>query len=185
MDLNNESERLRWLNEQEIMPGILVLNAGVNFPSKIEDQSGEDFEKTIQVNLIANRDLLLRVLPAMKTNKFGRVVIISSLYGSRVREGRSAYSASKAALEAFGRSAALEYSQYGVLVNMVAPGFVMTDLTLKNNSKAEISNLESMIPLKRMANPEEIASLVTYLVSKKNTYITGQTIYIDGGISIR
>ena len=107
------------------------------------------------------------------------------MYASRAREGRSAYSISKAGLEALARSAALEYSKFGVLVNVVAPGFVLTDLTAKNNTPEEISNLTSQIPLNRLAKPEEIASLVSYLASKKNTYITGQTINVDGGISIK
>jgi 3-oxoacyl-[acyl-carrier protein] reductase len=185
MDLGEKSERTRWLESQERMPAVLVLNAGVNYPSNLTEQSDAEFEKIIEINLLASREMLMKVLPEMQKNDFGRVVIISSLYASRAREGRSAYSISKAGLEALARSAALEYSKFGVLVNVVAPGFVLTDLTAKNNTPEEISNLTSQIPLNRLAKPEEIASLVSYLASKKNTYITGQTINVDGGISIK
>ncbi len=185
MDLGEKSERTRWLESQERMPAVLVLNAGVNYPRNLTEQSDAEFEKIIEINLLASREMLMKVLPEMQKNDFGRVVIISSLYASRAREGRSAYSISKAGLEALARSAALEYSKFGVLVNVVAPGFVLTDLTAKNNTPEEISNLTSQIPLNRLAKPEEIASLVSYLASKKNTYITGQTINVDGGISIK
>ncbi|CAN2168704.1 FabG Dehydrogenases with different specificities (related to short-chain alcohol dehydrogenases) [Candidatus Nanopelagicaceae bacterium] len=167
------------------MPAVLVLNAGVNYPRNLTEQSDAEFEKIIEINLMASREILMKVLPEMQKSEFGRVVIVSSLYASRAREGRSAYSISKAGLEALARSAALEYSKFGVLVNIVAPGFVLTDLTTKNNTLEEISNLTSQIPLNRLAKPEEIASLVSYLASKKNTYITGQTINVDGGISIK
>ncbi len=185
MDLGEKSERTRWLESQERMPAVLVLNAGVNYPRNLTEQSDAEFEKIIEINLLASREMLMKVLPEMQKSDFGRVVIISSLYASRAREGRSAYSISKAGLEALARSAALEYSKFGVLVNVVAPGFVLTDLTAKNNTPEEISNLTSQIPLNRLAKPEEIASLVSYLASKKNTYITGQTINVDGGISIK
>jgi len=185
MDLGEKPERTRWLESQERMPAVLVLNAGVNYPRNLAEQSDAEFEKIIEINLLASREMLMKVLPEMQKSDFGRVVIVSSLYASRAREGRSAYSISKAGLEALARSAALEYSKFGVLVNVVAPGFVLTDLTAKNNTPEEISNLTSQIPLNRLAKPEEIASLVSYLASKKNTYITGQTINVDGGISIK
>lgn len=185
MDLGDKSERTRWLESQERVPAVLVLNAGVNYPRNLTEQPDAEFEKIIEINLLASREILMTVLPEMQRNDFGRVVIVSSLYASRAREGRSAYSISKAGLEALARSAALEYSKFGVLVNIVAPGFVLTDLTAKNNTPEEISNLTSQIPLNRLAKPKEIASLVSYLASKKNTYITGQTINVDGGISIK
>jgi len=185
MDLGNRTERKTWLAAQSDMPGILVLNAGVNTPLPFEEQSEEQFQEVIEINLLANRDLLLNVLPMMKKNNFGRIVFISSLYATRAREGRSAYSISKAGLEALARSIAIEYAACGVLVNVVAPGFVRTNLTEKNNSVQDILKIESSIPLGRLADPKEIASVVSYLTSEENTYITGQTILVDGGLSIK
>ncbi len=185
MNLGNRKERRTWLATQSDRPGILVLNAGVNTPLPFGEQSEEQFQEILEINLLANRDLLLSVLPEMQKNKFGRIVFISSLYATRAREGRSAYSISKAGLEALARSIAVEYAAHGVLVNVVAPGFVRTSLTEKNNSSQDILKIESSIPLGRLADPEEIASVVSYLTSEQNTYITGQTIFVDGGLSIK
>lgn len=184
-NLGDQNARRKWLKEQHKLPGILVLNAGVNYPNNFEQQTDEVFQNILEVNLFANRDMLLEVLPEMKKNKFGKIVIISSLYAARAREGRSAYSISKAGLEALSRSIASEYAKDGILVNIVAPGFVQTELTEKNNSKNEIKDLETRIPLNRLAQPMEIAKASVFLLSEKNTYITGQTLYVDGGLSIK
>jgi 3-oxoacyl-[acyl-carrier protein] reductase len=184
-DLSDQIARREWLSNQKKIPGVLVLNAGVNYPDIIEHQSDENFQRILETNLFANRDILLRVLPEMKKNKFGKIIIVSSLYATRVREGRSAYSTSKAGLEAFARSVAIEYAKDCILINIVAPGFVQTDLTEKNNTKDEILDLKARIPLNRLALPAEIAKVVSFMLSEKNTYMTGQTIYVDGGLSIK
>ncbi len=183
-DLGDKNKRRSWLANQTEIPGTLVLNAAVNSPNSFEAQSEEQFQEILEVNLLANRDLLLSVLPSMKTNQFGRIVFISSLYSTRARVGRSAYSISKAGLEALARSIAVEYAKYGVLVNVVAPGFVRTNLTEKNNTTEEILKIESGIPLGRLGETNEIASIVSFLASERNTYLTGQTIVVDGGLSI-
>lgn len=185
LNLSDQQARRSWLNSREKFPGILVLNAGVNQPESFELQADVAFQNTLEVNLLANRDILKEVLPEMKRNKFGRIVVISSLYATKVREGRSAYSISKAALEALARSIAIEYADSGVMINVVAPGFVRTSLTEKNNSPAQILDIKSQIPLNRLAQPEEVARVVTFLLSEKNTYMTGQTINVDGGLSIK
>ena len=120
----------------------------------------------------------------MQKNKWGRIVNISSAYSFLAREGRSAYSSSKAGLDALTRSLAVEYSSDNILVNSVAPGFVDTELTRKNNSKSEIEKICSSIPMRRLASSDEIAKIVFFLSSEENTYITGQTIVADGGFSI-
>jgi len=90
---------------------------------------------------------------------------------------------SKSALNGMTRALAVELAPFNVLINAVAPGFVMTDLTSQNNTPEEISKLCQMIPAGRMAKPEEIANLVSFLCSESNSYLTGQTILIDGGYS--
>ena len=90
---------------------------------------------------------------------------------------------SKTALNGMTRAIAVELAPHNVLVNVVAPGYVLTDLTRQNNSEAEIEKISQTIPVKRLAAPEEIASIVAFLCSEQNTYLTGQTIVVDGGYS--
>ena len=162
----------------------LVLVAGVNDPAPIERMTLEDWNRTISINLTANFDLLRLLRPIIR-EQTGRIVIVSSVYGSLAREGRSAYSASKSGVEALVRSAALEFAGAGLLVNAVAPGFIETSLTYKNNSKDDIDRIVSSVPLRKLGQPEHVANLVNFLMDPiRNCFITGQVITIDGGFSI-
>lgn len=165
-------------------PDILICNAGINTPESIEKQSISDFEKIVNTNLMGHIALIKAVLPHMAARRFGRIVIISSIYSQRARSGRSAYSLSKSALDSFMRSVAIEYADKGILANSIAPGFIDTKLTSRNNKKKTISKIITQIPTKRLGTPQEVSELVWFLSSKKNSYITGQTINIDGGFSI-
>lgn len=160
---------------------VLVLNAGINNPATLENLSAENWSSTQQVNVNSNMQLLQGLVPRMATAGYGRVAAISSVYAHRARLGRAAYSASKAALEELVRSVAVEYGSSGVLANCVAPGFVLTDLTYQNNDAKQIQALAEKIPVGRLAQPEEIANFISWLVSPENSYITGQSIAIDGG----
>jgi 3-oxoacyl-[acyl-carrier protein] reductase len=160
---------------------ILVLNAGINYPEALQELSPENWSSTQQVNVSSNLLLLQGLLPRMAAAGYGRVVAVSSVYAHRARAGRVAYSASKAAIEEVVRSAAAEYGPFGVLANCVAPGFVLTDLTYQNNDAEQLQALAERIPLGRLAEPEEIALFISWLVSTENSYITGQSIAIDGG----
>ena len=160
---------------------ILVLNAGINSPEPLQELSPENWSSTQQVNVSSNLLLLQGLLPPMAAAGYGRVVAVSSVYAHRARAGRVAYSASKAAIEKVVRSVAVEYGPFGVLANCVAPGFVLTDLTYQNNDTKQIQALAARIPVGRLAEPEEIALFISWLVSAENSYITGQSIAIDGG----
>ena len=160
---------------------ILVLNAGINSPEPWPELSSENWSSTQQVNVSSNLLLLQGLLPRMAAAGYGRVVAVSSVYAHRARAGRVAYSASKAAIEEVVRSVAVEYGPFGVLANCVAPGFVLTDLTYQNNDTKQIQALAARIPVGRLAEPEEIALFISWLVSAENSYITGQSIAIDGG----
>lgn len=160
---------------------ILVLNAGINNPEPLQDLSPENWSNTQQVNVSSNLILLQGLLPGMAAAGYGRVVAVSSVYAHRARTGRVAYSASKAAIEEVMRSVAVEYGPFGVLANCVAPGFVLTDLTHQNNDAKQLEALAERIPLGRLAEPDEIARFISWLVSAENSYITGQSIAIDGG----
>ena len=183
-DLGDRGQRTSWLSSQIRIPGVLILNAGINQPANFEEQSEEDFLRILEVNLISNREILLKVLPTMVEHGYGRVVFMSSLYSTKVRQGRSSYSISKAGAEALRRSVAMEYAQNGILANAVAPGFISTELTYQNNSESEIRKIIERIPMKRFAESSEVGKVVAFLVSEANSYITGQTIHVDGGMSL-
>jgi 3-oxoacyl-[acyl-carrier protein] reductase len=117
----------------------------------------------------------------MIKQKQGRIINITSIWSNVSRKERALYSMSKWGLAGLTKSAAIDLAQDNVLINSVAPGFTLTELTEATNTVEELRMLEEKIPMKRMAAPEEIANLVLFLSSEMNTYITGQNIIIDGG----
>ena len=125
--------------------------------------------------------LIRGLLPAMRAKKYGRIVNISSVWSLVSKPRRFTYSTVKSGIIGMTRAAAVEAAPDGVLVNAVAPGFVNTELTRKNDSTAEIAAIAQTIPARRLAEPSEIAAVVAFLASGQNTYITGQTIAADGG----
>jgi 3-oxoacyl-[acyl-carrier protein] reductase len=167
----------------EFVPDLVVLNAGENNPSVISEITMDAWQKTIDVNLSSNFLLIRDFGSKMMKRGSGRIVVVSSCYSFRSRVGRAAYSASKAGLNALVQSAALEFAANDVLVNAVCPGFVLTDLTKKNNDATGVKLLETQIPLGKLADPIEVAKLVLFLGLESNTYITGQTVVIDGGFT--
>jgi 3-oxoacyl-[acyl-carrier protein] reductase len=160
---------------------ILVNNAGINRLGDFNAIKDSDLLDTIQINLVAPVRLTRGVIPGMIKRKYGRIVNISSIWSLISRPGRLTYSVSKSGLNAFTRSLAVEVAAYNILVNTVAPGYVNTELTRQNNTERELQNIRKMIPILRLAEPEEIACLVAFLCSEKNTYLTGQCLIIDGG----
>ena len=161
----------------------LVLNAGINEPAEIADIDDATWQRTLDTNTASAFRLVRALAPQMAETGGGRIVAVSSAYAGRARMGRAAYGASKAALEALVRSTAVEFASSGVLANAIAPGFVDTELTRVNNDASAISALLERVPVGRLAKPAEVASAVSFLLSPSNTYITGQTIAVDGGWS--
>ncbi len=160
---------------------VLVNNAGINAVGPLEGYDAAEFARIQQVNVTAPFLLCRAVVPGMRRRRFGRIVNITSVFGIVSRAGRSAYSASKAALFGLSRALALEAAANNVLVNCVAPGFVDTDLTRRILGARGIAATRRLIPLGRLARPEEIARYVRFLVSEENTYMTGQQVVVDGG----
>jgi len=164
---------------------ILVNNAGINNIQECLDISGDNLSDSLQVNLLAPLLIAKKLIPGMKRNNYGRIVNISSVWSKVTKPGRLVYSMTKSGLNALTRSLAVELAESNILVNSVAPGYVNTELTKQNNTPAEIEKIKETIPLRRLAEPEEIAETVAFLVSSKNTYITGQVILADGGYTCR
>jgi 3-oxoacyl-[acyl-carrier protein] reductase len=160
---------------------VLVNNAGVNFLSGVAELDDEDLRATVQVNLLAQIRLIKGLAARMVEARYGRIVNVSSIWSLASKPRRLAYSTTKAAVNGLTRALAVELAPYNVLVNAVAPGYVNTELTKQNNSEEALEQIRQAIPQQRLAEPEEIAEVVAFLCSEKNTYITGQVIVADGG----
>jgi len=180
LDLSDRDSVDRYLDSLGAVGG-LVLNAGVNNPRPFGEISEESWTQTVRTNTESALRILQHVAPNMAQHGGGRIVAISSAYAVRSREGRAAYSASKAALESLIRSVTVEYASFGVLANAVAPGFVDTELTRLNNDEESIARLLERVPVGRLAEPQEISRAVAFLLSPENRYISGQVLSVDGG----
>jgi NAD(P)-dependent dehydrogenase (short-subunit alcohol dehydrogenase family) len=124
------------------------------------------------------------VAPGMRARKWGRIVNISSVLSLVTREGRMAYASTKSGLNGLSRACALELAPDGILVNAICPGYVETEMTHRNNGPAELKAIAATIPMRRLAQPEEIAKMVAFLCSEENTYCTGQALTVDGGFTL-
>ncbi len=164
---------------------ILVNNAGENVPGQILDYAVADWRRTLEVNLTAPFLLARGVAPAMVERGWGRIVNVLSGYSYVSRSGRGPYTAAKTGLLGLTRTLAIELAPHGVLVNGVAPGFVVTDLTLQNNSSEQLRVIEESLPIGRLGTPVEVADAVEYLVSDRSTYMVGQVLVLDGGFLLQ
>ncbi|WP_370092304.1 3-oxoacyl-[acyl-carrier-protein] reductase [Streptacidiphilus sp. MAP12-20] len=162
---------------------VLVANAGITRDTLLLRMSEEDFTSVLDTNLTGTFRVVKRASKAMLRARKGRVVLISSVVGLLGSAGQANYAASKAGLVGFARSLARELGSRNITVNVVAPGFVDTDMTavLGDERRAEIV---AQVPLARYAAPEEIASAVRFLSSDEAAYITGAVIPVDGGLGM-
>lgn len=168
------------LDSRGLVPNILVNNAGVSHFGLLSDMSEEEWDQVMNVNLKGAFLCTKAFMPAMVTAKYGRIINISSVWGISGASCEAAYSASKGGLNAFTKALAKELAPSGVTVNAVAPGAVETDMMATFN-KDEIAALQEEIPAGRLAQPDEIASLVYFLALPESSYITGQVISPNGG----
>lgn len=160
---------------------VLVNNAGINRLRALDELDGETWGAMVQTNLSAPLRLTQAFAAGMQERGWGRILNVSSIFGIVTKERRAAYSMTKSALNALTRSAAVELGPRGVLVNALCPGYVDTALTRQNNSPADIEAIEASIPLRRMAQAEELARVAGFLCSEENSYLTGQMVVVDGG----
>jgi 3-oxoacyl-[acyl-carrier protein] reductase len=181
LDLSSSESIDRFLSNLSTDVDIIINNAGILKVGKHDEFSSDDFHEILQVNVIAPFKIISGVVEKMKQHKFGRIVNISSIWGQKSKKGRTLYSSSKAALDALTRSFAIEFASYNILINSVAPGYIETDMLKQSNTEEELSNIRDIIPMNRFGKKIEIAELVKFLCSEKNSYITGQVLTIDGG----
>jgi 3-oxoacyl-[acyl-carrier protein] reductase len=182
-DISKEDEVRRALSKITQI-NVLVNSAGVNISKTFDDLSDTDWRTVYDVNLFGLVNVTRYVVPIMKRSKTtGKIINIASIKGLYASVGRVAYASSKAAVINLTTGLAKELAP-GILVNAVAPGFTNTEMT-NNTWSDRIKKQVGNILLKRMADPKEIAEVVLFLSSGANEYITGQTINIDGGFSIK
>ena len=163
---------------------ILINNAGINKIDYFKDIGGEDFDRIMKVNVRAPLVISKHVIKNMVKNNWGRVVNISSVWGTKSIGQRTSYTTSKYAIKGMTKTMAIEFADKNILVNSVSPGFTNTELTSNILSEKQKDNLIKKVPMGRMAEPYEIANVVAFLCSDFNTYITGQDIVVDGGFLI-
>ena len=173
--VKREVGRLRGIN-------VLVNNAGINPSKTFMDLTGDDWKNIFDVNLLGPVYFSQAVIPRMKEKGFGKIINISSAKGFPHVIGKPAYASAKAAINRLTTSMAEEFAPY-ILVNAVAPGFTKTEMVEQTLSE-KIQGQINRIPLKRIAEANEIAEVILFLASDKSSYITGQTISVDGGFSI-
>ena len=157
---------------------VLVNNAGITRDDLAASLGDEEWSAVLETDLTAAFRFTRRALRGMLRARAGRIVNISSIAGLRANPGQSNYSAAKAGLIAFTRTAAVEVARRGVTINAVAPGLIQTDMT------AEIpSEVVGLIPARRMGTPEEVAACVRFLASDQASYVTGAVLTVDGGLA--
>lgn len=185
LDLSSMESVEYYLKNNNLNIDIFIHCAGINEIAGIEEVEIEMLNKVFQVNYNAPVMLINNFVGNMKKQKWGKIIFISSLYAIVSRERRIAYSSSKNALTGLMKTLALELAPYNILVNAVAPGYVMTDMTRTNLSPSEINEIEKNLPTGRFQTEEEIANMVAFLCSDLNSSITGQLIAIDGGYTCK
>ena len=160
---------------------VLINNAGITMDNLSLRMKSEEWEKVISLNLTSSFYLSKFAIKKMLKNKFGRIVNITSIVGHTGNLGQSNYSASKAGLIAMSKSLAIEYARKNITINCVSPGFIETNMTdkIKENYKQE---LLSRIPMNKLGTGEDVSNTVAFLSSDSSSYITGETIHVNGGM---
>ncbi|QEY14876.1 3-oxoacyl-ACP reductase FabG [Cellvibrio sp. KY-GH-1] len=180
-DADSVANLLKEVGDEFGAPAILVNNAGITKDNLLMRMSDEEWFDVINTNLSAIYRLSKGVLRGMMKARWGRIINISSVVGAMGNPGQSNYAATKAGVSGFARSLAAEVGSRNITVNTVAPGFIDTDMT-KVLPEEQKQQLMSRIPLGRLGAPEEIASVVVFLASDAGSYISGETIHVNGGM---
>ncbi|MGB9813449.1 MAG: 3-oxoacyl-[acyl-carrier-protein] reductase [Thermovenabulum sp.] len=163
---------------------ILVNNAGITKDTLFLRMTEEDFDKVLNTNLKGTFNVTKAAVKYMVKKRYGRIINISSIVGIYGNVGQANYAAAKAGIIGFTKSLAKELGSRGITVNAVAPGFIKTDMTIPLIEKETEEKIKENIPLRRIGLPEDVANLVAFLASDEASYITGQVIAIDGGLTL-
>jgi len=160
---------------------VLVNNAGITMAKSILDVSLEDYRRIIEINQVSVFLGMKAVIPSMKSSQTGSIINISSING--LVGGAVGYTDSKFAVRGMTKAAALECAPFGIRVNSVHPGVIATPMIMQDDTKAAVEQFAKNIPLKRLAQPEEVSSIVMYLASDESSYSTGAEFIVDGGLT--
>jgi len=189
-DVNQVSNIINKISQSQTID-VLVSNAGIHFSANIENTTEDDFDKVFNINVKGAYAAVKAVLPSMKKNKNGAIILMSSDQALIAKQNSFAYNLSKAALASMAKTTALDYAAFNIRANAVCPGTIETPLyhqaidsycQKSGANKAEIHEEEERLqPLKRLGQPEEVAELVLFLASDKAKFITGSLQVIDGG----
>ncbi|WP_440897502.1 glucose 1-dehydrogenase [Amphibacillus sp. Q70] len=168
--------------EQEFGPvDILVNNAGITMATSILELSEEEYRRIVDINQISVFLGMKNVIPSMQKANGGSIVNVSSING--IVGGAIGYTDTKFAVRGMTKAAAVECSHYGIRVNSVHPGVIATPMVVQEDTKAAVEEFAKQIPIKRIAQPEEVTNLVLYLASDESSYSTGAEFIVDGGIT--
>ena len=180
-DDNNIAELMKNINEQYGAVDILINNAGITRDNILMRMKQEEWDEIIDTNLASVFKMSKAVLRGMMKKKAGRIISITSVVGAMGNSGQTNYAAAKAGIMGFTKSLAREVGSRGITVNTVAPGFIQTDMTdaLPDEQKKALA---SQIPMTRLGTVDEIAQTVLFLAGEGGSYITAQTIHVNGGM---
>ena len=160
---------------------ILINNAGINMDNLSLRMKDDEWKKVIDINLTSTFFLSKHAIKKMLKNKFGRIVNITSVVGHTGNLGQANYSASKAGIIGMSKSLAMEYAKKNITINCVAPGFIVSDMTINIAEKVKMY-LTSRIPMGKLGTGEDVSNCVAFLSSEQASYVTGETIHVNGGM---
>ena len=183
-DIGNHSRIEEFIDSVSLELGrldVLINNAGINMDNLSLRMKDEEWKKVIDINLTSTFLLSKHAIKKMLKNKFGRIVNITSVVGHTGNLGQSNYSASKAGIIGMSKSLANEYAKKNITVNCVSPGFIVSDMTMNIADKVKLY-LTSRIPMGKLGTGEDVSNCVAFLSSEQASYVTGETIHVNGGM---
>ena len=183
-DISEHSRIKEFIDDVSLKLGgldILINNAGTNADNLSLRMKDEEWKKVIDINLTSTFLLSKHAIKKMLKSKFGRIVNITSVVGHTGNVGQSNYSASKAGIIGMSKSLAIEYAKKNITVNCVSPGFIISDMTMNIAEKIKLY-LTSRIPMGRLGTGEDVSNCVVFLSSEQASYVTGETIHVNGGM---
>lgn len=183
-DVTDEEDWQHVVSTTEVHFGpvdVLVNNAGITMAKSLLDTSLDEYRRILEINQVSVFLGMKSVVPSMKKSEHGSIINISSING--LVGGAIGYTDSKFAVRGMSKAAALELAQYGIRVNSVHPGVIATPMIMQGDTKTAVENFAKSIPLKRVAQPEEVSAMVLFLASDDSSYSTGSEFIVDGGLT--